>query len=1050
MQNKHASARPAKKAAAKKNSGKTNRYLPLVIAGGLAFILLCWFLQDKVFPRQQDESVAVPEIDVASSVRITEIMSSNASSIQDDTGAYSDWIEITNVSGSDVNLKGWKLAKDASLMLKYFEFPSHVLKSGERVLVFCTSTTRDIYGYTYHAPFKISSSGDTIILFSSVGTAVQSLNVPELTANTSYAEIDGSFQICDEPTPLMENTHENYLALRSNRQVKDSPIRLTELMAKNVSYAADENGEYVDWVEIYNSSSYSISLQGYCLSDSEDNLRKWTFPNISIDAGQYMIVYCSGYDRRDASKPLHTNFKLATEKEGVYLTDSSGYIIDKVEYDLLKADQSLSRQSDEVWVTTKAPTPGMANTFASAALISGQFAAQNTSGIFINEIMASTSKTNVNNSSYDWVELRNATNQNVDISGYGLSDDPGKPRKWQFPEGTVVPAGSLIGVYLSGLDDKVGAYLHTSFSLSATEGETLVLSDPTGKILDRCPMGQQYTDMSYGRMGTSLDSGFYYLASATPGSANAGAGYEERMLSPTFSTQGGLFEAGDYLTLEIYCEDGATIYYTLDSSEPDPTEVNGYSYTVDPEYASRRSGTTRTYVYEGPIHLSETTVVRAIAAKNGQLSSLINTQTYFFGVHHTMQVVSLVMDPEDLWGYSKGLYVKGPNATASAPYGSINKGANFWMTWEKTANVELFDEESGTILSQGCGVRLHGQYSRQENQKSFKVIANSKYGQNRFYAKLFPNRDYTEYQSFLLRQSGQDTRYTRMRDSILSSLAEGLDVMYQDTSLAIVYLNGEYWGHYNMRERVNTYSICQWEGWDTSLKDSIDLLKANDNLMKGSKKTWTEFKDWYTKNGIDNDEELAVAEQYIDVWNYLNYCAVEIYTGNTDLLNCKKYRCAAVDGKWRWVLYDFDWAFYTDTNSVGRWLKPGGVGDGNKCDNSLFIALMKNRRCRDYFLSLFAEKLKSDWSSQAMLVRISDRYNELEPELSQHLSRWGVSSTEYNNHLKKFVNYAKNRPGRLLYFFYNALGKTEFEHYFGEIARSVDLIDDKGKSYSYY
>ena len=260
MQNKHASARPAKKAAAKKNGGKANRYLPLVIAGGLAFILLCWFLQDKVFPRQQDESTAVPEIDVAGSVRITEIMSSNASSIQDDTGAYSDWIEITNVSGSDVNLKGWKLAKDASLMLKYFEFPSHVLKSGERVLVFCTSTTRDIYGYTYHAPFKISSSGDTIILFSSVGTAVQSLNVPELTANTSYAEIDGSFQICDEPTPLMENTHENYLALRSNRQVKDSPIRLTELMAKNVSYA-DENGEYVDWVEIYNSSSYSISLR---------------------------------------------------------------------------------------------------------------------------------------------------------------------------------------------------------------------------------------------------------------------------------------------------------------------------------------------------------------------------------------------------------------------------------------------------------------------------------------------------------------------------------------------------------------------------------------------------------------------------------------------------------------------------------------------------------------------------------------------------------------------------------------------------------------------
>ena len=58
----------------------------------------------------------------------------------------------------------------------------------------------------------------------------------------------------------------------------------------------------------------------------------------------------------------------------------------------------------------------------------------------------------------------------------------------------------------------------------------------------------------------------------------------------------------------------------------------------------------------------------------------------------------------------------------------------------------------------------------------------------------------------------------------------------------------------------------------------------------------------------------------------MNAIAVEIYTGNTDLLNNKKYRSTAVDGKWRWIVFDFDWAFYTDTNSVGRWLKPGGVG----------------------------------------------------------------------------------------------------------------------------
>ncbi len=1059
---RRASAAPAaKKSGAKKRAAAgSKKYLPFVIVGGIAFMLLCWFIQSKVFPRQEAQRENLAEIDVAGSVRITEVQSSNASTVQDETGAFSDWIEITNVSNSDVDLRGWKLAKDASLMLKYFEFPSHVLKSGERVLVFCTSTTRDIYGYTYHAPFKISSAGDEIILFNAVGTAVQAIRVPELSANTSYAEMDGAFTITNEPTPLLDNTHDSYVLLKSSRTLAESPIMITEFMAKNVSYAPDENGEYVDWVELYNSSSYTISLQGYSLSDSEDNPRKWTFPNISIGAGQYLVVYCSGYDRRDPAGNLHTNFRLSTEKESVLLSDSSGYMIDRVDYDLLKADQSFSRLSDGTWVTSRAPTPGMANTASSAALISGQFAAQNSSGVFINEVMASTNTTNVANASYDWVELRNASNDSVDLSGWGLSDEPDKPRKWQFPAGTVVPAGSFLGVYMSGLDGKIGAYLHTSFRLASGEGETLVLADPDGGIVDRCPLGVQYANISYGRMGNSTDSGFFYLASTTPGITNAGAGYEERMQRPVFSVQGGMFQTGDIVRLELKAEDGATIYYTLDSSEPNPSELSGYSYRVDPEFASRYSGTSQTYVYSSPITITENTVVRAVSMKSGQLSSLVNTQSYFFGLNHTMQVVSLVMDPEDLWSYTSGLYVMGPNATSSSPYGSINRGANFWMTWEKPANVELFNTDGSTVLSQGCGVRLHGQYSRKEPQKAFKVIAKSAYGQNRFYGKLFPNRDYTEYQSFLLRQSGQDGEYTRMRDSILTTLADDLDVMHQDTSLAVVYLNGEYWGHYNMRERINAFSICQWEGWDTALKDSVDIIKSNDTLLKGSDAHWKEFKAWYTKNGIDTAAKLAVAEQYVDWKNYLNWCAVQIYTGNTDLLNVKRYRSAETDGLWRWALFDLDWAFYTDTNSVSRWLHVGGVDKTDKSsaplDNSLFLALLENSVCRDYFYGLIAEKLAGDWSTQAILDRISARYQELEPELEQHLARWGITKSTYEARLKKFVSYTRARPGKILFYLSplstgeRKLSKADFEKYFGQLARNLDMIDAKDNSFNYY
>lgn len=135
--------------------------MPLIIAGGIVFIVLCFFLQKYVFPNgvlPKTTDKSIPEIDAAATVRVSEVMSSNASSIQDDTGAYPDWVEIVNNSGKTVNLYGWKLAKDSSLMIKYFEFPNQTLAAGERVLVYCTGTLRNNAGYAYHAPFRISAA----------------------------------------------------------------------------------------------------------------------------------------------------------------------------------------------------------------------------------------------------------------------------------------------------------------------------------------------------------------------------------------------------------------------------------------------------------------------------------------------------------------------------------------------------------------------------------------------------------------------------------------------------------------------------------------------------------------------------------------------------------------------------------------------------------------------------------------------------------------------------------------------------------------------------
>ena len=224
------------------------------------------------------------------------------------------------------------------------------------------------------------------------------------------------------------------------------------------------------------------------------------------------------------------------------------------------------------------------------------------------------------------------------------------------------------------------------------------------------------------------------------------------------------------------------------------------------------------------------------------------------------------------------------------------------------------------------------------------MIARSKYGDNRFDASIFSKRDYTEYQSFLLRSSGQDTNKTRMRDSTLSALAEGTSVLYQETELCVVYLDGTYWGHYNIRERINTASICQFEGWEGD-EDNIDLVKANTNVMQGSNDTFAKLVEWVQKNDTNTDEAYQVIGSIIDIQNYIEYMAIQMYTGNTDTLNVKRYRNSNADGKWRWVLFDLDWAFHEDTNSVRRWLAPGGMGNGLRTDNTLFIACMKNDTC---------------------------------------------------------------------------------------------------------
>lgn len=1001
----------------KKNAlwyGKREGERPLVIALMACIciiaILVGCLLQNSALLTQG----AISESAVGSAIRLSELMSENASTLISDTGEAPDWIEIENTGSTSVNLAKYSLLVESSIN-KIFVFPDRTIAPGEYLVIYAEGADAARSNYELSAPFRLAASGgERVVLLNAQGAAIDSVTTPELGVDASYCRDEsGTWQISGTATPGRRNEYsEEMSGRRAAVKVVAGALELSEAMSSNSLYFPDENGEYHDYVEIHNASDADVNLEGWYLSDSSDKLKRWAFPSVKIPAGGYLAVHCSGYDRTDDPNHLHTNFKLSSKGESVYLTQPEGTTVSAVELPALADGQAYS-YFESAWTTDLSPTPGLANDRAAEASVSAQrFGAA--AGVYINEVMASPTS-----QKYDWVEIYNGGSQAVDLSNYGLTDDVAKPRKWQFPSGTLIQPGQYLGVYLSGTSaSQLDGFLNASFALDAQGGYTMALATPEGAVVDALYLPEQYGGISYGRV--SGESGCYYFAEGTPGTANSANRYQGRAAQAQYSVSGGLFHTGDSFSVELSAAPGSRIYYTLDCSDPDQSST----------------------LYTGPIPVSGTTILRTRVYREGYLESYMDAQSYLYDVNNegSARVVSLVSDWDNLTSQETGIMVKGPNALAEFPYGSMNKGANFWMDWEREAHVELYLGDGSQALSQECGIKLHGQYSRAADVKAFKVIARSQYGSNRFEYPIFTRRDYGEYQSFLLRASGQDYNRTFMRDSVLTSLAEDTSVLYQETELCVLYINGQYYSMMYLRERINTHSICQFEGWEGQ-EDDIDLVKANNNVMQGSNDTYAALIEWIkaNKDKLNTQEAYDRIDATIDLQNYIEYMAIEIFTGNGDTLNVKRYRNANADGKWRWALFDLDWAFDVDTNSIRRWLDPQGMGTNKYTRTELFIACMTNEAIRDRFLTYFGQQLATTFSTEAVMAKFEARYELIDGLLPDYLEKLGVSQDRYNKQLKELVDYAQTRPTKILEYFDGVFNFTDAqkEKYFGEAVAKI-------------
>ncbi len=967
---------------------------------------------------------------------ISEVMASNATAVTDENGDYPDWLEIWNRSENTINLEGVGLSDEGESIR--FLFPAVLLAPDERAVVYCSNTNQSRAGQPFHAKFKLSSVGETVYLYDPNAYLIDSCRFPIMGSDESWSWTEDGFQAVSWYSPGFENSPEGHQRYRESIMVADGALLINEVMADPLTGLRDDEDELVDWIELKNTTNQTVQLSQYALSDNEGRPLKWRFPEDAvIPAGGYYIVYCTGKDRMDTARPdiPHTNFRISAEQETLVLSDSRGRVVDRVMIDNLPQDCSWGRNERGEFQVFQVATPSLPNDQAGMNQMDAFLRAMNPMGVYISEVLASNdSVVSFANAGFtDWIELYNASSSTVDLSGCGLSDNQGRGRKWQFPSGVTIGPGEYKVILCDGHAEKSNpGELHTSYKIGRLKGEIITLTDPTGRVLDKMILPEMKTDISYGR--TVGMTGLFYYRTPTPFQMNQ-EGFLGFTEMPAFSVEPGMYTSTVHVELRV--PEGTQVYYTTDGSTPTLNST---------PYGGER------------LELNFTTVLRARAFSAAGLEpSEVLTGTFFVNVYHTLPVVSVVTDPDTLWNEETGMLVFGRDGIKEAPGKLPFKNTVYRkiknLGEDQECHVEMYALDGETVLNQDAGFRLMGDFSLDMPQKSMKFRSRSAYGAKTFAAKLFEDRPYTEYRGFVLRNSGNDSMWTRLLDGFESRLLDsyGATVIHQAWKPVAVYLNGVYWGHMNLRERVDRYFVAQHEGLPLSEADNMDVLQGSGAAKYGSSNKAFKAMLKKIKEGdpARNPEDLQYILDNVDVDNLFEYMALEMFVGNSDIGNTRYYRLYGEGQKWRWIWYDADYGLFLSAfNSPRSYTKENGMGD-QKIDNTIFRKLLSVPEYRDRFLQKFGDVFQT-FTTEHMLNVLEPLVELITPEMELHWARWGEENDKmvieevpvtvdgayryWEKRVERLRNVCRLRPTRLWEMTQNVFNLTnqEMVRYFGE------------------
>lgn len=430
-------------------------------------------------------------------------------------------------------------------------------------------------------------------------------------------------------------------------------------------------------------------------------------------------------------------------------------------------------------------------------------------------------------------------------------------------------------------------------------------------------------------------------------------------------------------------------------------------YTLDGTTPSRR-----TIPYRSTIQISRTQTLRAVAYRDGNASPLAGA-TYLIDEPATaLPVLCIGITPGVLFDPVNGLFMRGGNTVDSLWQ---KPGANFWSRREVTAHVELFETDGQRVYSSTTGVRLFGGMSRLFPQKSLALVARKQYGQARFDHPIFGDAGPKKLKFLVLRNSGSDFGKTHFRDALLTSLLDGWDIEKQAYRPAHTYINGKYWGIYNIREKVNRYFIA---AHSEAHKDSLDLIEHRITRKQGTLRHYQRMLRFVEQNDLRKPEHYARLQTMMDVGNFMDYQIAQIYFDNQDAGgNIKFWRPRTPDGRWRWIMYDTDWGFglhdpraYRNNSLAFHTASNGPNWPNPPWSTFLLRKLLTNPEFRQQFIIRFADHLNGSFAEGRVVGHINQFYDMLAPEMPRHLRRWRLKSSEWAQEVGHMLTFARERP----------------------------------------